>query len=56
MLTDVDSLRPVHETLYDLELGYTRKFKNGLININAFYMYYDNQLVLTGKINDVRCV
>ncbi|MDD3755175.1 MAG: TonB-dependent receptor [Bacteroidales bacterium] len=53
MLTDVDSLRPVHETLYDLELGYTRKFKNGLININAFYMYYDNQLVLTGKINDV---
>jgi iron complex outermembrane receptor protein len=53
MLVTEDNLKPVPETLYDLELGYTRFFSKGIVNINTFYMYYDNQLVLTGKINDV---
>jgi len=53
MLINEDSLKPVPETLYDVELGYSRYFSKGIVNINTFYMYYDNQLVLTGKINDV---
>lgn len=44
---------PVHETLYDYELGYnltTGRFK---AEVNFYYMDYINQLVLTGEINDV---
>jgi len=45
--------RPKNETLYDAEAGY--KFNNTRIDLSAnlFYMDYKNQLVLTGKINDV---
>jgi iron complex outermembrane recepter protein len=41
------------EKLYDWELGFERK--NKVLNYGAtfYYMYYDNQLVNTGKINDV---
>jgi iron complex outermembrane receptor protein len=41
------------ENLQDFELGY--KFKNNktALNINAFYMKYQNQLVATGALNDV---
>ena len=45
--------RPKPENLKDFELGYrTQKgiFTGG---INAFYMLYNNQLVLTGALNDV---
>lgn len=44
---------PINETLYDFEAGY--QFKPGilLLNVNAYYMYYTNQLILTGKINNV---
>jgi iron complex outermembrane receptor protein len=45
--------RPTHETLYDWELGYERKSRNYSIGINAFWMIYQNQLVLSGRINDV---
>lgn len=45
--------RPKHETLYDWELGYERKARTYSIGINAFWMIYHNQLVLTGAINDV---
>lgn len=44
---------PQHETLYDYELGY---LYNGTVlnaGINLYYMDYKNQLILTGKINDV---
>lgn len=44
---------PVPETLYDLELGYLYKSRELELGLNAYYMYYRNQLVLTGKINDV---
>ncbi len=48
-----DDEGPVHETLYDLELGY-RLAKPGFALDIAFYnMSYDNQLVLTGALNDV---
>jgi iron complex outermembrane receptor protein len=44
---------PKPEILYDAELGMEKK--NGLFNYGAtfYYMYYQNQLVNTGKINDV---
>jgi iron complex outermembrane receptor protein len=45
--------RPVPETMYDSELGYKIVGKNWLLQTNAYLMYYQNQLVLTGQINDV---
>ncbi|MBS9773890.1 MAG: TonB-dependent receptor [Tenacibaculum sp.] len=42
-----------HETLNDFELGYRYNSENIKINANAYYMGYENQLVLTGEINDV---
>ena len=45
--------RPVHETLYDLEFGYALERDKWGVNANAYNMIYDNQLVLTGRINDV---
>ena len=41
------------ETLYDFELGYQYNSRNLRLEANAFYMYYTDQLVLTGKINNV---
>ena len=49
--TSVPSSRPKHESLHDIELGYHLTRSNVKLNINGFYMYYKNQLVLTGKIN-----
>ncbi len=45
--------RPKAETLYDYEVGY--RTQQGIFTggINGFYMQYDNQLVLTGSLNDV---
>ncbi len=41
------------ETLYDVEAGY--KFLNGSypLALNIYYMHYKDQLVLTGRLNDV---
>ena len=46
-----DGIKP--EQLYNVELGHT--FKNTWIEINTNYylMYYRNQLLLTGRLNDV---
>jgi iron complex outermembrane recepter protein len=45
---------PKPERLIDYELGYTYTHKNASqIKINAYYMDYYNQLVLTGALNDV---
>ncbi|WP_299290704.1 TonB-dependent receptor [uncultured Mucilaginibacter sp.] len=45
--------RPKAETLYDYEAGY--RTQQGIFTggINGFYMKYNNQLVLTGSLNDV---
>jgi iron complex outermembrane receptor protein len=45
--------RPKPENLKDWEVGY--RTVSGIFagGINAFYMLYDNQLVLTGALNDV---
>ena len=44
---------PTYETLYDYELGY--KYSSAKLSFagNLYYMDYNNQLVLTGKINNV---
>ncbi len=45
--------RPKPENLKDWEIGY--RTQHGIFNggINAYYMLYNNQLVLTGALNDV---
>ena len=45
--------QPSHETLHDLELGWEKRGAKFSVNATGFYMYYQNQLVLTGQINDV---
>ena len=44
---------PTFETLYDYELGYKYATSKLTFSGNLFYMDYNNQLVLTGKINNV---
>ena len=44
---------PKHETLHDIELGIEKSFENIKVSAALYHMYYRNQLVLTGKINDV---
>lgn len=44
---------PSHETLRNLELGYRHKGKGYLVHANYYLMLYENQLVLTGEVNDV---
>lgn len=45
--------RPKAERMVDTELGYKKQWKKASIGANAYFMYYKNQLVLTGRINDV---
>ena len=45
--------QPKAETLHDVELGVEKKTAKYSFGATAYYMYYHNQLVLTGKINDV---
>ncbi len=44
---------PKPEILYDLELGVEKKNTNCTYGATFYYMNYHNQLVSTGKINDV---
>lgn len=51
---DADPARmPAKETLYDYELGYNFKLPGFSAGANGYYMYYHDQLVLTGEINNV---
>lgn len=45
--------RPSHEVLYNLEAGYRFTHKKAFLNANVYHMLYEDQLVLTGQINDV---
>jgi len=49
----IPTQRPTPETLYDIELGHNFNNKNFVLNSNLYYMKYNDQLVLTGNINDV---
>lgn len=44
---------PQHEQLYDIEAGFERTVSKLQLGLNYYYMYYNNQLVLTGEVNDV---
>ena len=41
------------ETLNDIELGWRYNAKKVSVNTNIYYMFYQNQLVLTGELDDV---
>jgi iron complex outermembrane receptor protein len=45
--------QPRPERLYDVELGSEKRTATYQYGATLYYMYYKNQLVLTGKINDV---
>lgn len=45
--------QPKQETLHDFELGVEKRTPNIHVGATLYYMYYLNQLVLTGQINDV---
>jgi len=45
--------RPKAEHLQDLEIGYKKESEWLSYGINYYYMYYTNQLALTGQLNDV---
>ena len=53
--TDADPLKPtpIAEKLNDFEIGWNYKAQSVNFSTNVYYMNYDNQLVLTGQINDV---
>ncbi|TND01833.1 MAG: iron complex outermembrane recepter protein [Bacteroidetes bacterium] len=45
--------RPEHESLQDAEAGWKFNGNKVQAGVNLYYMNYKNQLVLTGKVNDV---
>jgi iron complex outermembrane receptor protein len=45
--------RPRHETLYDYEAGYSFRSPSFHAGVNLYYMDYDNQLILSGKISEI---
>lgn len=45
--------RPKHETLYNTEIGFRQNWKKAAVSVNFYHMLYQDQLVLTGQINDV---
>lgn len=51
---DADSSQTISpERLTDIELGYSYSRKSFLVEANLYYMDYKDQLVMTGKINNV---
>jgi iron complex outermembrane receptor protein len=45
--------KPLPQTLYDLEIGYTLSKRSFIIDVVLYNMQYKNQLVNTGQLNDV---
>ena len=50
---ELNSPRPLSEKLHNIEAGLTKTSYKYNWNVNLFYMRYQDQLVLTGRINDV---
>lgn len=44
---------PLPETLYDYEMGYNYENQRTKAQLNAYYMQYDQQLIVTGNLNSV---
>ncbi len=51
--TDYENGNPKPEKLDDIELGWRYEQPKMRINVNGYYMHYQDQLVLTGALNDV---
>ena len=52
--TDYESNPDIQpERLNDIEFGWRLRNKNMSLNLNSYFMLYDEQLVLTGEIDDV---
>ena len=50
----IDSpVKPKHETLQDIEIGYKHANEKFQFGANVYNMYYKDQLVLTGALDDV---
>ena len=47
------TIKPKSENMIDYEGGYRFNYKKISAGINFYYMYYKNQLVVTGQLNDV---
>ena len=47
------SSRPNPERLYNAEAGYRYRKGSNRLEANLYYMYYQNQLAVTGRLNDV---
>lgn len=47
------SSRPESEQLQNVELGWRKNWQQASLQVNYYLMYYCNQLILSGKINDV---
>lgn len=50
---DFESGVTENETLNDVELGWRHNTEKVAVNTNIYYMFYKNQLVLTGELDDV---
>lgn len=52
--TDFESNSEIKpERLNDIEIGWRYRDENILLNLNSYFMIYDEQLILTGEIDDV---
>ncbi len=51
--TDYENGNPRSEQLNDFEFGWRLNTEKNLINANIYYMKYNDQLVLTGQLDDV---
>ncbi|GJM34087.1 MAG: TonB-dependent receptor [Saprospiraceae bacterium] len=47
---------PNPERLYNSELGFRKQWTNANFGVNLYHMYYQDQLVPTGRLNDVGAV
>jgi iron complex outermembrane receptor protein len=45
--------RPTYETLHDFEAGYSFQNSTFHVGANLYYMDYNNQLILSGKISEI---
>jgi iron complex outermembrane receptor protein len=52
-ITAHPAAHPKPEKLYNAELGWEYNYNALKIGLNGYYMFYKDQLVLTGRINDV---
>lgn len=50
---DYENGKPKPEYLHDFELGWRYSSEKTKLNVNGYFMKYQNQLVLTGELNDV---